>query len=98
MSNIETYFLITVNTDGTLTSYAQIPTNLPEGIRPANNMDIYEAAKQIVDEFTNQLLADRIVRAVVSAMTPPPEEKVSDRLSALLEERGIKPESVSPAE
>lgn len=98
MSNIETYFVVTINTDGTLTSYAKVPEGLPEDARPANNLDIFEASKQIVEEFNNQLLADRIARTVVAALAPAPQEKVSDRLSALLEERGIKPESVTPAE
>lgn len=97
MSNIETYFLITVNTDGTLTSYTEVPAEAPVAARVATNFDVYEAAKQIVQEFDNQLLADRIARAVVAQLTPKAETP-ADKIKDALKERGIKPESVTPAE
>jgi len=97
MSNVETYFLITVNTDGTLTSYTDLPKEAPEAARKANNFDVYEAAKQIVQEFDNQLLADRIARAVLSGLAPK-AESTADKIKDALKERGIKPESVTPAE
>lgn len=94
---IETYFVITVNVDGTLTSYAKVPENLPEETRPANNWDIYQAAKQIVEEFENQRIADRVAQTIIAAMNPP-AAKVSDKVAEALKDRGINPESVSPAE
>lgn len=97
MSNVETYFLITVNTDGTLTSYTDLPKETPEALRKATNFDVYEAAKQIVQEFDNQLLADRIARAVLSGLAPK-QESPADKIKDALKERGIKPESVTPAE
>lgn len=94
---IETYFVITLNTDGTLTSYAQMPTELPENLRPANNVDIYNASKQIVEEFNNQLLAERVAQTVV-AMLNPTQPTVSDKVKDKLKERGIDPDSVTPTE
>lgn len=97
MTKVETYFLITVNTDGTLTSYTDIPSDLPAVERKATNFDVYEAAKQVVQEFDNQLLADRIARLVVSQLAPKVESP-ADKIKDALKERGINPESVAPAE
>jgi hypothetical protein len=88
---MKTYFLITVNEDGTLTSYAELPESLPE-VTPATNYDIYQASKQIVEEFEMSILADRVARTVLGALLPPttsPADAIKDKLK----ERGINPES-----
>lgn len=92
MSKIETLFLITVNEDGTLTSFGELPKELPEVKRPANNFDVYQAAKQIVDEFEQNILANRIAQVVIGALKPA-ETPMSDRIKDKLKERGIEPES-----
>jgi len=94
---VETYFLLTVNEDGTLTSYTEIPEELPEQKRVATNWDVYTTAKQIVEEFDRQLIVDRVVQGVASLLAPSiptPTDKVKDALK----ERGIDPESPAVAE
>lgn len=97
MSNVSTYFVVLMNEDGTLTTWNSVPENLPTDSRPANNLDIYTASRQIVEEFQNQLLADRVARQVLSAIAPK-TPKVSDKVSEALKERGINPESITPEE
>jgi hypothetical protein len=94
---VETFFLITVNDDGTLTSQTELPTEAIEAKRVATNWDVYATAKQIVEEFDRQLLIDRVVTGVVAQLTQPtptPSAKVKDALK----ERGIDPESIAPTE
>lgn len=92
---METWFLVAVNEDGSLVSYNQIPEDLPKDIRPANNWDIYQASKQIVEEFEMQKLAGKIASAVAASLNPP-VAKVSDTIADALKERGINPESIRP--
>lgn len=94
---METWFLVAVNKDGSLVSYNKLPEQMPEGTRPATNWDIYQAAKQIVEEFDQQKLVNRIASAVVSSLNPP-TPTVSDKVSEALKERGINPESISTEE
>lgn len=94
---VETFFLITVNDDGTLTSQTELPSEPIEANRVATNWDVYATAKQIVEEFDRQLFVDRVVSGVVASLTQPapaPSTKVKDALK----ERGIDPESVAPTE
>lgn len=93
----ETYFLIVVNEDGTLTSYAELPETLPERARVATNWDVYANSKQIAEEFDRQLLVDRITQSVINAMTPV-TATTAQKVKDALKERGIDPESIKPAE
>jgi hypothetical protein len=95
---VETYFLLTVNEDGTLTSYTDIPEELPEQKRVATNWDVYTTAKQIVEEFDRQLLVDRVVQGVVNVLMPPAPPTSSDKVKDALKDRGIDPESTASAE
>ena len=97
MSKVETMFLITVNEDGTLTSYAEMPKELPEVTRLANNYDVYQAAKQVVEDFEQTLLANRIA-SIVAQTLKPAQPSMSDKIKDKLKERGIDPESTTPAE
>ncbi|CAB4137706.1 hypothetical protein UFOVP325_68 [uncultured Caudovirales phage] len=95
---VETYFLLTVNEDGTLTSYTEIPEELPEQKRVATNWDVYTTAKQIVEEFDRQLLVDRVVQGVVNVLVPQAAPTPTDKVKDALKERGIDPESTAVAE
>jgi hypothetical protein len=95
---VETYFFITVNEDGTLTSYTEVPKELPEQKRVATNWDVYLTAKQIVEEFDRQVLVDRVVQGIVGALVPASTPTSSDKVKDALKERGIDPESTAPAE
>ena len=96
-TKVETYFLITINEDGTLTSYAELPETLPEANRTATNFDVFNTSKQIVDEFEQSLLVNKIVNGVLSALQPQ-EPSVPDAVKDKLKERGINPEGATPAE
>lgn len=100
MSKSETLFLVTVNKDGTLTTYAEVPKELPEVERMANNYDVYQAAKQIVEEFDNDLLANRVAQTVIQALAAQSQQapSVPSTLKEKLKERGIDPESITPVE
>lgn len=100
MSKVETLFLVTVNYDGTLTTYAEIPAELPEVERTANNYDVYQAAKQVVEEFDTNLLANRVAQSVIQALAAqaPQAQSVPSTLKEKLKERGIDPESITPVE
>jgi len=95
---VETYFFITVNEDGTLTSYTEVPKELPEQKRVATNWDVYSTAKQVVEEFDRQMLIDRIVQGVAGIFAQPAAQTQSDKVKDALKERGIDPESTAPAE
>lgn len=100
LSKSETLFLVTVNKDGTLTTYAEVPKELPEVERMANNYDVYQAAKQIVEEFDNDLLANRVAQTVIQALAAQSQQapSVPSTLKEKLKERGIDPESITPVE
>ena len=101
MSKVETYFLITINEDGTLTSYAELPAELPEAARQANNYDVYQAAKQIVEDFDTNLMAQKVAQTVLSALaaqSAPQGPSVPSAVKDKLKERGIDPESITPSE
>jgi Pyruvate/2-oxoacid:ferredoxin oxidoreductase gamma subunit len=100
MSKVETLFLVTVNEDGTLTTYSEIPKELPEAERVANNYDVYEAAKQIVDEFDTNLIANKVAQTVLQALASqvPQGPSVSSAVKDKLKERGIDPESITATE
>lgn len=98
MAKIETMFLLCVNEDGTLTSYTEIPAEIPETNRVATNWDVYNSAKQIVEEFDRQLLVDRVLQGVATLLTPPAAPAPSDKVKGALKKRGIDPESATIAE
>lgn len=93
MSKVETFFLITVNEDGTLTTYPEIPEKMPEAARKANNWDVYSSARQIVEEFDQTTLANKVASTVLAALTPQTPQGIPDVLKDKLKERGINPES-----
>lgn len=93
----ETYFLVVINKDGTITTFSEMPEKLPEVERQANNVDVYQTAVQVVDEFNREILTNRIVSALVSVLNPP-QETVADKVKDALKKRNIDPESVAPVE
>ena len=95
---IETYFLIAVNEDGTFTSYSQLPEEPLDAKRPSTTWDIFQTCQTIAKEFETQVLVDRIVNTVVSALAPAAEPSIPSKLKEALKERGINPESTTPAD
>jgi hypothetical protein len=92
MSEVETYFLVAVQRDSTLATYSELPEEPLKRDRPANNYDVYQAAKQIVDEFEQTMFANKVAQIVMANLNPP-VEPISDKVKDKLKERGIKPEN-----
>lgn len=92
MSEIETYFLVAINKDGTITTYSDLPEEPLERERSSTNYDVYETARQVVQEFESNLLADKVagrMAAILAMSQPTPADVVKDALK----ERNINPES-----
>jgi hypothetical protein len=92
MNEVETYFLVAVNKDSTLATYAEIPEEGLVRERPANNYDVYQAAKQIVEEFEQTMFANKVAQIVMANLNPP-TETVQDKVKDKLKERGINTEN-----
>lgn len=91
-NNIETYFVVAVNTDGTFTTYSQLPEEPIQANHLATNYEVYQTCKQIAEEFDTQILVDRITKSVVNTLMPP-QPTVADAVKDKLKERNINPES-----
>lgn len=96
--NVETYFLVTVTPEGGFVTYTKMPEEELEAVRQATTADVFSISKQIVQEIEQSILVDRIVNTLAQAINPPQETPVSDKVKDALKERGIDPESVTPAE
>ena len=92
MTEVETYFLVAVAKDSTLMTYSKLPEEMPTVERQANNYDVYQAAKQVVDEFEQTMFANKVAQIVMANLNPAPEP-VSDKVKDKLKERGIQPEN-----
>jgi hypothetical protein len=81
-------FTVTVNDDGSIST---APVSADENVaRQANTFDIYQAAKEIVSEIDNQLLADRIAKIVVARMQPvDASAEIKSKIIDALSDRGI---------
>jgi hypothetical protein len=79
-------FTVTVNDDGSIST---VPTPVEEGVlRQASTFDIYQAAKELVSEIDNQLLADRIARIVVARIQPiDPSAEIKSKIIDALNDR-----------
>lgn len=85
----ETYFIAVVAEDGKILTFPEMPEDGIEAARPVNNYDVYTTAKQIVEEFEQSMLAQRIADTVIKALNPV-QPSVSDKVKDALKERGIK--------
>lgn len=95
MSTIETFFITAINTDGSISTLTEFPTEPFEFSRTATRFDVYQTSKQIVEEVEQANLVERIVASVTEALTPT-VQTVPDRVKEALKNRGIDPESVTP--
>jgi hypothetical protein len=95
---IETFFTVVVNTDGTLNIALDNPTEPLNAKREATNADVFAVSKQIVHELEQGQLVDRIVTTILSLLQPPAEETIPDKVKNKLKERGIDAETTAVAE
>ena len=93
MKPIETYYIVVLHEDGTLSTTDTLPELNEETLRPATIADIYTSSQQLVKEIDQQALVTRIVEEVAKLNPAPPA--VSDRMKEALKSRGIDPESVT---
>ena len=96
MSSIETFFITAINADGSISTLTEFPAEPIVPARTATRLDVYQTSKQIVEEVEQSILVDRIVAAVSQTLNPP-TQTVPDRVKEALKNRGIDPESVTPA-
>jgi len=89
---METYFIVTINEDGTFELFSEVPENLDKK-HDANISEIYTVVKQIVQNVESQMVADRVTAAVLAALTPQAEPTVPEKVKEKLKERGIQTES-----
>jgi hypothetical protein len=90
-NQIDTYFISVINSDGTITTMPDFPEGGLTKIRNVTNYDVYQTAKQIVDEFEATVLADKVARSVLQALNPD-VPTVSDKVKEALKERGVNTE------
>ena len=84
---IETAFVVYVNTDGTFAINLEHPTEAPQVKRVATTYDVYVTIQSVIKELETSMLVDRII----NALNPQPQT-VPDSIKEKLKERGISPE------
>ena len=94
---IETAFVVTVNTDGTFVAHMEQPDAPYEVKRIATASDILSISQALIKEIENQQLTDRIMVALLSVLQAAPPSP-SDMVKEKLKERGIDPESAPATE
>lgn len=91
MANVDFYFLVTANSDGTFSTYAEIPKDL-ESDHPASTYEMFSSMREIVQEMDASIMVDRIVNRLAGVLAPP-QPSTASRVADALKERGIQPES-----
>lgn len=91
MAKIETYFVVLLGDDGSISTAPEFPEEKIEKSRIVTNYDVYTTAKQIVDEYETNILASKVARTVLNALVPE-KTNVSDKVKEALKERGLTPE------
>lgn len=87
---VETYFIAALAEDGQIFTLPEMPEEGIEAARPVNNYDVYQTGKQIVDEFEQSLLAQRVAETVIRALSPAAAPSTPDKVKDALKERGFK--------
>jgi hypothetical protein len=89
---VDTYFIAGINEDGTITTMPEMPEGGIEAARPVTNYDVYQTAKQIVEEFESSVLAQKVASTVIAMMNQKAPTS-ADQVKDALKERGINPDS-----
>ncbi len=84
----DTYFIAAVSEDGRITTMPEMPEEGIEAVRPVTNYDVYQTAKQIVDEFESSVLAQKVAE-VVAGLLNPTEPSQADKIAEALKKRGF---------
>lgn len=94
---METYFVVTVNEDGTFEMHSEVPENL-EKKHDITISELYTVVKQIVQNVEAQMVADRVTSAVLAALSPQVEPTVPEKVKEKLKERGIQTDTEEKSE
>lgn len=84
----DTYFIAAVSEDGRITTMPEMPEDGIEAVRPVTNYDVYQTAKQIVEEFESSVLAQKVAEVVVGLLNPA-EQSTADKIQEALKKRGV---------
>jgi hypothetical protein len=90
----ETYFIAVMAKNGQVLTLPEMPEGGIQSERPVTNYDVYETSRQVVEEFNNSLLAQKVAEMVLAGMNPPAPQ-VSDKIKDALKERGFQTDTTS---
>jgi hypothetical protein len=85
---VEFYYIVAIEKDGTIQTFREVPAEGIEAERPFNTLDIFKVSKEIVADIEAQLLADRVIHGVMSVLDNR-EKSVSEKVSEALKSRGV---------
>ena len=81
---VQAAFVVFINENGTISTEAL----KDEVQRVASTFDMYQASKELASDIESQLLADRVARTVIAALTPvDPMKAQRDKIKEALNER-----------
>ena len=95
---VETVYVVSVFTDGTFSASLE---QTPEPIavkRDATVYDVLSISQALVKEIEHSQLTDRIIISLLQVLQGAAQPSPADVVSEALKERGIDPESVTPAD
>lgn len=85
---VEFYYVVAVDKDGTIQTFREIPVEGIEAQRPFNTLDIYKVSQEIVSDIKDQLLSDRVISGLMNVLQAQ-QQPVSARVAEALKERGV---------
>lgn len=85
---VEFYYVVAVDKDGTIQTFREIPAEGIEAQRPFNTLDIYKVSQEIVSDIKDQLLSDRVITGLMNVLQAQ-QQPVSARVAEALKERGV---------
>lgn len=84
----ETYYIAVMMENGQVVTFPEMPEGGIKAARPVTNYDVFETSRQVVEEFNNSILAQKVAEMVIGALNPPVQEP-SDKIKEALKERGF---------
>lgn len=94
---VETVFVVSVFADGTFSAALEQPEEKIEVKRVATVYDVLSISQALVKEIEHGQLTDRIVMSLIQLMQAATPPTPADAVKDALKDRGIDPESVTPA-
>lgn len=95
---VDTVYVVSVYEDGTFSAALEQPEKPIEIKRPATIYDVLSISQALVKEIEHAQLTDRIMLSLVQLLQAAAPPAPADAVKEALKERGIDPESVTPAD